>query len=146
MDLHAALYHGVLHNVRRVIDALGPERTDKGLTAFEDGQSNWSQCFFARAFAPEVMLSHLPDPEGVICRELGILNKEGKPNRVPVRLVWRTFDSCSHIITRQKMYEFISSVRDESRPSEVMELLRGIDYTGAEDTPISMTAESCVRG
>lgn len=134
-DVRDLFYHGIRHNIRRVLVALGPERVDKGLTAFEDGASNWSECFFARALKPEHDLTR-GEPERVICEALGLLSTDGRPNRVPVRLVWQTFDSISTLITRDEMRKFIEDVRDEMRPAEVIELLRQVNYEGVEERPI----------
>lgn len=137
MNVNDIFYHGIRSQVRRVLNLLGDERIDNGLTAFEDGASNWSQCFFARALAPERLHS-----EDDVCHILGLKTAEGKPNRVPVRIIYRTFDGCSTMITRKQLQDLITQIRDESRPDEVLELLRSIDYTNVEETPVIM-AEAC---
>lgn len=139
MDVRDAFYHGIREQVRRVLGLLGEERTDKGLTAFEDGASNWSHCFFARALAPE----RLHD-EYDVARILGLTteNVDRPLNLVPVRIVYRTFDGCSTMITKKELEQFIVSVRDESRPDEVMKLLKSIDFKDVETTPVRM-AEVC---
>lgn len=132
MNVKDAFYHGIREQIRRVINILGPERTDKGLSAFEDGASNWSQCFFARAVAPEV-LRHEHD----VCRILGILNNEGKPNVVPVRIVYQTFDGMSSMMTKAQLYQFISDIRDQHRPDAVMNLLKTINYDEKKEAVFS---------
>ena len=133
MDVNTLFYHGIRQQIRRVLDLLGPERIDAGMTAFEDGASNWSQCWFARALAPE----RLRD-ENDVCRILGLYSANGRPNTVPVRIIYRTFDGLSPLITKEELAKLILDIRDESRPSEVMDLLRSIDYTDAEKTPVRM--------
>jgi hypothetical protein len=130
MDIRDAFYHGIHQQIRRVITLLGPERTDKGLSAFEDGASNWSQCFFARALAPETLSN-----EEDVARILGLYQHNGagskgqrRYNVVPVRIVYQTFDGLSTMMTKEMLYKFISDIRDESRPSEVMNLLKSINY------------------
>ncbi len=110
MDVQTAFYHGIRQNIRRVLVALGPERIEKGLTAFEDGASNWSDCFFARAFEGEADLSRTPSKFGklpfarhhamptlYICDLLG---DEKFDLRVAVAMVWHTFDQQSLFIDR----------------------------------------------
>lgn len=122
-------YHGIRENIRRVLTGLGEERVDKGLTAFEDGSSDWSNCFFARALKDDVSL--LCDAEGRIADVIGMRKPDGSPNLVPIRTVWRTFDGASQLITAEELKKFITEVRDESRP-DVLALLRSIDYTNVE--------------
>lgn len=130
-------YHGIRQQVRRVLNILGDERIDKGLTAFEDGGSNWSQCFFARALAPSRLHN-----EKDVARILNLYSVSGELNLVPVRIVYRTFDGASTMITRGELRDFIVAVRDESRPSELLDLLRSINYSNVETTPVEM-APSC---
>jgi len=132
-NVNDLFYHGIRQQIRRVLDLLGDERIDKGMTAFEDGEKNWSQCWFARALAPARLHS-----EDDVCRILGLTSTDGRPNRVPVRIIYRTFDECSTFITRQDLINLITSIRDESRPKEVLELLRSLNYTEAESTPVKM--------
>lgn len=131
-DVRDLFYHGVRHQIRRVLEAMGPEKIEMGLTAFENGASNWSACFFARAY-PELNLNY--DPENVIAKALGM---EG--NRVPMRIVYRTFDSIGVSMTKQGLVEFIRNFLDEKRDPEaqagIEELLRGVKYEGAEDEAV----------
>jgi hypothetical protein len=133
MNVNDIFYHGIRSQIRRVLTLLGDERIDNGLTAFEDGASNWSQCFFARAVAPERLYS-----EDDVCRILGLTTVDGRPNRVPVRIIYRTFDGLSPMMTKKQLADLIVEIRDESRPDEVLELLKSINYTGVEDTPVVM--------
>lgn len=139
-NVNDLFYHGIRQQVRRVLELLGEERTDKGLTAFEDGASNWSQCFFARALEPERLHSEID-----VARILGLTSPTSKTgfNLVPVRIIYRTFDGMSTVISRKELHDFIVSVRDESRPDEVMQLLRSINYEGAAETPVVMSPVSC---
>lgn len=136
MDVRDAFYHGIRQQIRRVLTLLGDERIDKGLTAFEDGSKDWGNCFFARAFMPERIHS-----EYDVCDILGLVDGK-KRNVVPVRIVYRTFDECSTMITREQLRDFIVSVRDESRPDEVMSLLKSLNYKDVE-TQAPREFETC---
>lgn len=138
-DVSTMVYHGIRQNVRRVLEALGPERVEKGLTAFDDGESNWDQCFFARAFQGEARLGrhnggHI-DPTNHICLLLG---DPKLTLRVPVQLLWHAFDKMAgpHW-TREEMRKFVNDVLDESRPAEVIELLRSINVEAVEKMEFS---------
>lgn len=141
-DLTHLYYQGIQQQIRRVLTLLGEERVDKGLTAFEDGASNWSSCFFARAFLPERIHSELD-----VCRILSLTSETAKSgyNVIPVRIVYYTFDGCSSMMTKQELVDFITAVRDESRPDEVMQLLRSINYADIENTPVSMEARCAIE-
>ena len=140
MNVQDLFYHGVIEQIRRVCTALGPERLEKGLSAFEDGASNWSQCFFARALAGE----RLHD-EHDVCRILGFYQARVGPkgerytNPIPVRIIYRTFDSAGTTLTKVQLYKILSDIMDESRPSEVMDFLRTVNYAGAETTPANFS-------
>jgi len=138
-DVRDLFYHGMRQQIRRVLDAMGPERIDMGLTAFETGMSSWSACFFARAF-PEVNLNSV-DPERKIAQLLGMGD-----NRVPMRIVYHTFDGASHFMTKQQLRKFIEDIRDESRPSEVMDLLKQIGVTDSQTTSELDFAGACGNG
>lgn len=142
MDVRDIFYHGIITQVRRVIDALGPERTDAGLTAFEDGASNWSECFFARALAPRVLHSELD-----VANALGFHSKSTKHgyNLVPIRIIWHTFDSLPAVFTREQLLKLIMDIRDESRPKELMDFLKSIDYKGVDEKELVFSGASCVR-
>ena len=135
MDVNVAFYHGIRQQVRRVLKALGPERVEKGLTAFEDGNHSWSHCFFARAFSGECNLAVVGDPESLIQHKLGI------DSRVPIRIVWNLFDQYDHylrqddkmLMTTKEFRSFIEGFLDEQREPEVINLLRSLDA----DTPLS---------
>lgn len=139
-------YHGALHQIRRVITALGEERTDKGITAFEDGASNWSDCFFARALADDATFQRERNEHGV-ARTLGFVRADGGLNLVPVRLVYFAFDNreskTTGVLTHEQIKKFIVDVRDESRDADAMRLLRSLDFsTFDEEKPVQM-AGSC---
>lgn len=137
-DMH---YHAIRQQVRRVVMALGEERTDKGLTAFEDGHSNWSDCFFARALKGEVNLN--VEGEAGVARVLGLTRQDGGLNLIPVRIVYHAFDSASRMVSRNEMQQIITDIRDETRPDEVMRLLRSIDFTGVDEKPVEFAGATC---
>lgn len=135
MELNNLFYIGIRQQIRRVLTALGPERTDLGLSAFEDGASNWHECFFARALAHDEVFLRERGETGV-AKALGLVTQDGRPNLIPVRIVYCTFDGNSKLITRQELNDFIVSVRDGQRPDEVMDVLRNVNYDKAKDTPV----------
>lgn len=143
MEVNNLFYIGIRQQIRRVLNALGPERTDKGLTAFEDGASNWHQCFFARALADDATFQHERNEIGV-AKALGLLSANGMPNLVPVRIVYQTFDGNSKLITRQELNDFIVAVRDGQRPEAVMEVLRSVDYANVGERKLPALVESCL--
>lgn len=132
-DVKDLFYHGVRHQITRVLQAMGPDRISLGLNAFENGASNWSACFFAQAY-PEVRLT-MGDPEAIIADKLGMPG-----NKVPMRIVYRTFDGVGVTMTKKGMMEFMQGFLDESRDAAVQkgidDLLAGVKFEGAEDEPI----------
>lgn len=143
-DVQDLFYHGIRENIRRVVLALGEDRTDKGLTAFEDGSHDWGNCFFARAFKGELQLSYAKDPEKLICEAIGLMTTKADgtqyPNKIPVRLVWHTFDNGSVLITADEMKKLITDIRDESRPEGMMQFLRSINFDHVESAPVQAHA------
>jgi hypothetical protein len=129
-------YHGTRQQIRRVLEAMGPDRISQGVTAFETGASNWSACFFARAY-PEVNLN-IGDPELKIAQLLDM-----GTNKVPMRIVYRTFDSMSTVMTRKGLLDIIHGFLDEKRDPEVQEaineLMANTKYEGVEDKPIDFS-------
>lgn len=124
-DMRDMIYHANLQQIRRVLNAMGSERIEQGLTAFDNGASNWNQCFFARAF-PEFDLSWTP--EGIIMQQLGI------PSPVPIRIVYQTFDGVNKgLMTKNVLRTFIEAVLDERRPQEVLNVIRSINYDAEEE-------------
>lgn len=137
-DVRDLFYHGVRHQITRVLKGMGEDRISQGLTAFENGASTWSACFFARAY-PEVNLN-FGDPELKIAEMLGMPG-----NKVPMRIVYRTFDGVGTVMTRDAMKSFIRGFLDEQRDPAVQagidDLLKGINYEGAEEKGIDF--EEC---
>ena len=129
-------YHGARQQIRRVFEAMGEDRISQGVTAFETGASNWTACFFARAY-PEVNLN-IGDPELKIAQLLGM-----GTNKVPMRIVYHTFDSNSIVMTRQGLLDMIHGFLDEKRSPDVQnaidDLLKNTNYEGAEDKPIDFS-------
>lgn len=143
MDIRDAFYHGVRHQVRRVLEAMGPERIERGLTAFENGASNWSHCFFARAY-PELSLNS-GRAEFQVAQALGM-----GTNRVPMRIVYTLFDGVGSKTTMTKgdLRKFIEGFLDEKRDPEVQkaidDLIRSTDFSTAHDTTHTVFAgQSC---
>jgi len=142
MEVNNLFYIGIRQQIRRVLNALGPERTDMGLTAFEDGASNWHECFFARALANDEVFKADRDETGV-AKALGLLSENGTPNLVPVRIVYATFDGNSKLISRDELNEFIVAVRDGQRPEAVMEVLQQANYKDVNERALPSMAETC---
>jgi hypothetical protein len=126
-------YHGVRQQITRVLKAMGEDRISQGLTAFESGASTWSACFFARAY-PDVNLN-MGDPEAKIAELLGMPG-----NKVPMRIVYYTFDGIGFVMTKKGMQEFIRGFLDEQRDPKVQagidDLLKGLSFKGAEEKAI----------
>lgn len=108
--------------VRLVVNSLGPVRVAKGLTAFEDGKSNWGQCFFGRAFKDEAIL-HSYDAEETIMEITGI------KTRVPIRFVWTAFDGLKATgLNRDQLKDLINNIVREENLKAVDDLLDSIDF------------------
>lgn len=133
-DMRDVIYHGIRQQIRRVLEKMTDEEIDRGIDAFETGQKNWSHCFFARALEMDKALAPArwaawrfngvwyTDPVQWIMVRLGI------DSPVPIKLVYQTFDGKSTQITTAEMRQFITDLRDDRRPNEVMALLRGVNY------------------
>lgn len=132
-DVKDLFYHGVRHQIGRVLKGMGEDRVSQGLTAFENGASNWSACFFARAY-PEVNLN-IGDPEAKIAELLGMPG-----NKVPMRIVYTTFDGIGFVMSKKGMHDFIRAFLDDNRDEAVQkgidELIAGVKYEGAEEKPV----------
>lgn len=139
MDVRDAFYHGIIHQLRRVLGAMTEDEIDAGIDAFETGSSDWNNCFFARALANRPEFRAHRNEVGV-AKALGLAQANGMPNLVPVRMVYFTFDSHSTFLTRKALKQFITDIRDERRPAEVMQILKSINYTDAESKEIPESA------
>lgn len=130
MNIHDAVYHGIRHQIRRVLERMTEDQIDAGLTAFEDGASCWSSCFFARAF-PQLHLDTVRNPTKTIADFLAI------GTNVPVRIVWTLFDGVGKDVfgsmTKEQLRAFIYAARDERRPQEVMDLLKSLNESTIQE-------------
>lgn len=133
MNVQDIYYHGVRDQIRRVLGRMTEEQLDKGMTAFENGGSNWSHCFFARAFGGLAS----GDAEQKLMKHLDL------DTPIPIRIVYCTFDGMGRTMNRKQLRQFIEDVRDESRPEEVLTLIRGVNYAGAEDRQVHEANISC---
>jgi len=131
-EMKDLIFHGVRQQISRVLTAMGEKRVLDGISAFEDGASNWSACFFARAY-PEINLHR--DPENQIAELLGM-----GQNKVPMRIVYRTFDGMNITMKKPELLSFCRGFLDKQRDpgveAAINAVLSGIDYKGAEDAPI----------
>lgn len=130
MNLQDVFYHGIRSQISRVLNAMTDAEIDAGLSAFVDGQKNWSHCFFARA-CPALELNH-GRAEQKLQQHLGI------PTPIPIRIVYCTFDGRGVAMKREELRDFIKQFRtaDATVSPEVMELLRSIDYSKVETQEI----------
>ncbi len=132
-NVNDLFYHGIRHQVRRVLVAMGPERVEKGLTAFDDGAPTWNNCFFARAYSDYDLLEG-GDPEQRVCELIGI------KSAVPVRIVYHLFDDWKdNHMTKEQLRAMMEEFMDEVRPvsPEVRELLNSVTLRDI-NTPIEM--------
>lgn len=133
MNIQDIFYHGIRDQIRRVLTTMGPERVEKGLTAFVDGASSWSSCFFARAY-PDLELSAF-DAEHQLMKTLGLRTT------IPIRIVYCTFDGAGIVMTKQQLRDFIQATLTESDTETVNKFLATIDYSAAEI--FSYASDSC---
>lgn len=139
MNIQDALYHGIIFQIRRVLTQMAPDEVDAGLSAFEDGKQNWDDCFFARTIEHRTGMGFTElakqrrdsgmrvgiatDPEAILMDTYNIQTP------VPFRIIYRLFDEVRGAqMDRKQLYNLISSIRDESRPNEVMDALRGMSF------------------
>lgn len=149
MDIHDAYYHAIRQHIDRVLTAMGPARVDKGLTAFVDGNSNWSQCFFARAFAGELDLASCPPLDNRAKHEYNASNPEvqlmralGIPSVIPIRTVYQAFDGMAKLISRDELERFIRDVQAKQYRDSADRFLDSI--TIDESKPIEITTTCAV--
>lgn len=128
MNIQDIQYHGVREQVSRVLKLMTNDEIDAGLTAFEDGASSWSACFFARALPALHLDAGQPEQK--------LMDHFNFRTVIPIRMVYCTFDGAGAQMTAQALRQFIEAVRDDRRPAEVNEILRQIDFAGVEDRPI----------
>lgn len=132
MNLQDVFYHGIRDQIRRVLKQMSDEEIDRGLTAFEDGQSSWSQCFFARA-CPALELD-AGRPEQKLQAHFKL------PTAVPIRIVYCTFDGLGVTMKREDLAKFIREVRLDDGTTvnpAINELLSRIDYTDVEEKALA---------
>lgn len=128
-DVRDLFYHGIRQQIRRVLTAMGDKRIEAGLTAFENGASNWSACFFARAY-PELQLGVGGNPELQISRALGM-----GQNVMPMRIVYSLFDNIGRGKTMSKselnafVADFVNDVKDPDKLAAINTLLSSLDMT-----------------
>lgn len=136
MNLQDVFYHGIRSQIRRVLSAMTDDEIDRGLTAFVDGQKNWSHCFFARA-CPALQLDH-GMPEQKLQQHLGI------PTPIPIRIVYCTFDNHGVAMTRDEMLKFIRDCRtaDDGVSQDVLDLLKSVNYADVESKEIGVSCDA----
>ena len=132
MDLQTIFYHARIVHLRNVLTALGPVRVAKGMTAFDDGESNWSNCFFARAFKGELNLNHNAEHR--------IQNALHLPTRVSIRFTWRAFDSAKDTgMTREALKDMIEKITAKTNDEAVDKFLASIEFNESE--PVELVCD-----
>lgn len=132
MNIQDAFYHARIVHIRNVLTALGPVRVAKGMTAFDDGQSNWSHCFFARAFAGELDLHGRPEVQLKEALKL--------PSIVPIRFVWRAFDSAASAgMKRAELKAMIEKLTTQDHDDAVDKFLASIAFDEAQ--PVELVCD-----
>jgi len=138
-ELKDLFYHGQIQQIKRVLDKMTPDQIDKGLNSFVDGDSNWSQCFFAQALEMDKNYDKKGNAEFWVMRTLGL------ESIVPVRIVYNIFDGAGGNLgwSRQKLGEFCSNIRDDKRPQEVLDLIKSlkIDWNNVEGREMVMSCK-----
>lgn len=145
MDIQTAFYHARYQHLRNVLTALGPIRVAKAMTAFEDGRSNWSQCFFARAFEGELDLNNrVVVPVEILERKIlapewQIMNALKFKTVIPIRFVWQAFDRHNRGTTREKLQNMCKEIVANQHNDAVEEFLKSIEFN--PETPCMVTCE-----
>lgn len=130
MNLQDVFYHGIRDQVRRVVSLMTDAEIERGLNAFENGRSNWSQCFFAQAF-PALDLDH-GEPEQKLMLHFGF------KTAIPIRIVYQTFDGCGVAMTKQQLADFIRAVRIGETTKEQDDIIKALKFD--EDKPVEVCA------
>lgn len=95
------------------LGAMSDQQIECGLTAFVDGRSTWTSCFFARALGG---LDHVSDPYKYVAHAL----------HVPVHyveLVVQVFDSYSPWLTKENLRRLVEEVRSQRTDRKVIDEL-----------------------
>lgn len=109
------------------------DQIERGLTAFEDGQSgSWASCFFARAFGENLGAADIyftQGPDKYIAQQLSVTVDQ-------VGLVVNLFDHNNCWTTKAELRAFVEQARDERQTTKAIEdLLASIDKVKLESTP-----------
>jgi hypothetical protein len=140
-DVQDLFYHGVRQQIRRVLSAMTDDEIDRGLDAFTNGASNWSECFFAQALEMNkhnwsAEAASIPRSGRANAPERWIADRLNLTSHIPVRIVYNLFDSMPFgRMTKEQLRDFISDVREERRPAEVLALLKEVGQEALEYEP-----------
>ncbi len=122
MNIQDAFAQARYQLLKQVITALGPERMAKAMTAFVDGRSSWSECFFARAFEGEICLNKNPEQQ--------IQDALGLPTKVAIRFTWTAFDSCQGTGIKRKDLEALCKriVEEDKMSDDIADFVRSVNF------------------
>jgi len=141
VNVNDAFFHGIAQQIRNVLAAMTEDEIDAGIDAFETGSSDWNNCFFARALAGRKEFQEHRGELGVaMALNLRSPYTAHGYNLVPVRTVYHAFDSVSTFLTRKEVLRLITDIRDQSRPIEVLNVLKQINFAGVAEKEIPENA------
>lgn len=145
-DFALMQHHARAHQIRRCLQAMSDEQIDSGLTAFDNGASSWSNCFWARVF--EGFDLYKIGADGYTAKrgdkhrshyaiEWFIADRLGLESNMPVRIVYNLFDGdgVRNGMSRGQLRDFIHRARLEGdHDPQVLQLLAelGNDVESAE--------------
>lgn len=132
MNIQDIFYHGIREQIRRIVTQMTDLEIERGLDAFDTGSSSWSHCFFARAL-PQLELDE-GKPEQKLMEHFGL------KNRIPLRVIWCTFDGAGKVVSREQLRQFIKEIHLGESSPELDDMLRKIDYKAAEDKSLEACA------
>lgn len=125
MNIQDIFYHGIREQIRRIVTQMTDLEIERGLDAFDTGTSSWSHCFFARAL-PQLELDE-GRPEQKLMEHFGL------KNRIPLRIIWCTFDGAGKVVSREQLCQFIKEINLGESSPELDKMLRQIDFKSAEN-------------
>jgi hypothetical protein len=141
VNVNDAFFHGIAQQIRNVLAAMTEDEIDAGIDAFETGSSDWNNCFFARALAGRKEFQQNRGELGVaMALDLRSPYTSHGYNLGPVRTVYHAFDSVSTFLTRKEVLRLITDIRDQSRPIEVLNVLKQINFAGVAEKEIPENA------
>lgn len=159
-DFATMQYQAIAQQIKRCLEAMTDAQIERGLTAFEDGASNWSNCFWARVFEGGIAMVpqwYKAKNGKTYKRELvkddtamfpgiewWIADRLGLESNIPVRIVYNLFDGFGSQMKRADLRDFIRKARIEGdTPDAVMDLIRSVPLTTFTVEPSWNAEVSC---